>query len=374
VEEVGRLSAADVRARRGTPPALPGVYAFRDGEGHLLYVGVSRDLGRRVSSYFAPGVPRAGKRGRIAHLAASVTWRTAPSLLEALVLEARTIAREKPWFNRRLKVTGRHVWVRVDLRDPFPRLEVTRRLEPGPWRYVGPLPAGRALRRSLDELADAFGLRTCPGTLLPDPAGRACMRLDLGQCGAPCIARTGRGTYGRALLRALAALGGVHVDVARASNARAGPAVAPLAPPVAGALAALRAARRAARIVVVVPAASGPGHRLIAVAGGRLRGAAAASHPAELRPAFARVLAALVEPVEAIVPREALDEIRVVTAWLASRAGRAVAVDVGRVGREAAWLRVHALAAPGPLFAAHYDLGGRPPSWISGGSTTRPRR
>ena len=347
---MGRLSAADVRAGHGAPPAAPGVYAFRDGGGGLLYVGVSRDLSRRVRSYFAPGVPRRTKQGRIAGLAASVAWRTAPSLLEALVLEARTIGREKPWFNRRLKEAGRHVWVRVDTRDPFPRLEMTRRLAPGPWRYVGPLPGGRALRRAIDALADALGLRTCPGTLHPDPAGRACLRLDLGQCGAPCIARTGRGAYGRQVMRALAALGGVHVDVARAAGARAEPAVAALPAPVAGALAAVRAARRASRVVVVVPAAAAPGHRLIAVAGGRLRLALSAPRPAELAPAFARVTAALAAPPEEILPREALDEIRVVTAWLASPAGRAAAIDVGRLGHVTAWHRVQALAAVGPLF------------------------
>jgi hypothetical protein len=356
VEEVGRLAAADVRAGHGAPPAAPGVYAFRDGGGRLLYVGVSRDLSRRVRSYFAPGVPRGGKRGRIARLAASVGWRTAPSLLEALLLEARTIGRQKPWFNRRLKDVGRHVWVRVDLRDPFPRLEVTRQLAPGPWRYVGPLPGGRVVRHAVDALADALGLRTCPGTLHPDPAARACLRLDLGQCGGPCIARTGRGAYGRLVVRALAALGGVHVDAARAVGARAAPAVAALPPAVASALAALRAARRATRVLVVVPAAGEAGHRLIAIAGGRLRLALSAPSPAELRPAFARVAAALAEPAAAIVPREALDEIRVVTAWLASRTGRAAAVDLDRLGEPAAWERVRALAAPGPLFAAPAEM------------------
>jgi hypothetical protein len=274
-------------------------------------------------------------------------------VLEALVLEARTIGREKPWFNRRLKDAGRHVWVRADPRDPFPRLEVTRELAPGPWRYVGPLPAGRALRRALDELADALGLRTCPGTLAPDPAARACLRLDLGQCSAPCVARTGRGAYGRLVMRALAALGGVDVETARAVGARALPAAAALPPAVASALAALRAARRASRVVVVVPAAREPGHRLVAVAGGRLRLAVSAPTTAELRPAFARAAAALAEPVDAIVAREALDEIRVVTAWLSSTVGRAATVDVGRLGHAGAWRRVEELAVPGPLFTMH---------------------
>jgi hypothetical protein len=125
---------------------------------------------------------------------------------------------------------------------------------------------------------------------------------------------------------------------------------------VASALAALRAARRTTRVVVVVPAAREAGHRLIAIAGGRLRLALSAPSPAELRPAFARVVAALAGPAAAIVPREALDEIRVVTAWLASRTGRAAAVDLDRLGGAAAWERVRALTTTGPLFAAHAEM------------------
>jgi hypothetical protein len=128
---------------------------------------------------------------------------------------------------------------------------------------------------------------------------------------------------------------------------------------VASALAALRAARRATHVVAVVPAARSPGHRLMAVLGGRLRLAVSAPCPADLRPAFTRVAAALAEPVEAILPREALDEIRVVTAWLGSPAGRAAVVDVGRLGHEAAWRRVCALAAPGPLFTPPAEVDAR---------------
>jgi hypothetical protein len=84
------------------------------------------------------------------------------------------------------------------------------------------------------------------------------------------------------------------------------------------------------------------------------------ARPAHLRAAFARVAAALTVPADAIVPREALDEIRVVTAWLASPMGRAAAVDVGRLGHATAWRRVQALAAPGPLFAETSGAAERP--------------
>jgi DNA polymerase-3 subunit epsilon len=342
-----RLVAAGIAG----PPAVPGVYAFRDAGGGLLYVGSSRDLARRVRSYFAPAHAPSSKVGRIVRLAVRVEWRATGSVLEALVLEARAIARSRPYFNRRLKQPGRHAWVRFDPRDPFPRLAVTRRLDDGPWRHLGPFPGGRGLDVALERLADALGLRTCDGALSPDPNGRACLRLDLGQCSGPCITRCTPGDYGRLVARAIAALGGGDPAIARASGARGSAPPAELPAPVAGALRALRAAKLAPRVLAVVPAVPGPGHRLLAIAGALLRGAVAVTEPARLASAFARATALAAEPVSALVPRAALDEIRVVTGWLASAEGRAATIDL-RAGRAAAWKDVVRRVAPGPLFSS----------------------
>jgi hypothetical protein len=147
-------------------------------------------------------------------------------------------------------------------------------------------------------------------------------------------------------------LGGVDVDTARACRARSGPPPAALPGSVARAVRALRTDRLASRVLVVVPAAGEPGHRLLAVAGGRLLEAHGAPSPVALAGAFARTWAALERSVQALLPRRALDEVRVVTAWLASAPGRAAALDVSRIGRAAAWTRVVARTAPGPLFSS----------------------
>ena len=336
------------------PPDGPGTYAFRDATGALLYVGTSRDLPHRLRSYFAPRHAPGSKVGRIVRLAERVEWQPAESVLEALVSEARLIRTERPYFNRRLKETGRYAYVRFAPGDPFPRLQPTRRLSAGPWRYLGPFPGGRGLRTSVERVADAFGLRTCPGRLAPDPAGRACLRLELGQCAAPCVARVGPGEYGRRLTRALAALGGDDPLLARRLGGHTLP-VPPLPGPVRATVRALRAARAEVTVLVVVPAAHGCGQRVLAVAGGRLVGAASLESGAQADASLAELRAALLQPQSPLLPLDAVDEVRIVTAWLATPAGRRASVAVGRVGFSAAWrevaARVEAARAPGPLFA-----------------------
>jgi DNA polymerase-3 subunit epsilon len=361
VELVGEVAARDVAAGRAGPPAAVGVYWFRDGAGRLLYVGSSRDLARRVRSYFAAGHPPASKPARVGRLAVRVAWRTSSTVLEALVLEAEIIRREQPHFNRRLKQTGANAYVRFDPRDPYPRLEVVREPVPGPWRYLGPFPGGRRLARALDVVADAFNLRTCPGELQPHPAARACLRLELGQCGGACRGLLPLGVYGRQLTRALAALGGGHGDVARAMGGR-GLRAPRLAGALGGALAALRALRLARRVLVVLPDACSGGHRLLAVAGGRLAAALPAPDAGALPDAFVRTLAALRAPLPPLIPRDALDEVRIVTGWLAGAEGRAAAVDVERAGRAGAWAHVRTRTAAGPLFARARTPGRRVPA------------
>lgn len=53
-----------------------------------------------------------------------------------------------------------------------------------------------------------------------------------------------------------------------------------------------------------------------------------------------------------LLPRDALDEVRSVTGWLASAEGRAASIDVGRLGAQRAWEALVLRTAPGPLFAA----------------------
>jgi hypothetical protein len=160
------------------------------------------------------------------------------------------------------------------------------------------------------------------------------------------------GAYGRQLARALAALGCVDADQAGRIGARAAAPVAPLPPPVSAAVAALLRARRALRVVACLPAAGEPGHRLVAVAGGRVRQAVTLRARSALPTTVARLTAALAPAPPLVVPREDLDEVRIVTTWLAGPVGRRSSVDLDRLGRAGVEAWVADRLAPGPLFSS----------------------
>lgn len=85
-------------------PERPGVYRF-GGEGRkLLYVGKSRDLRRRVASYFRPLAPDHQRRARLLEQIRSMEWEAVPSELEALLMEAEAIRREGPTFNQQVAI------------------------------------------------------------------------------------------------------------------------------------------------------------------------------------------------------------------------------------------------------------------------------
>lgn len=85
-------------------PARPGIYRFIGEGGRLLYVGKSRDLGRRVASYFRPVAAGHARRARLLADVRSLEWETTPSELEALLLEGETIRRERPPWNQQIDV------------------------------------------------------------------------------------------------------------------------------------------------------------------------------------------------------------------------------------------------------------------------------
>ncbi len=190
---------AKIRERLGELPAGTGVYQFHDRAGDLLYVGKSVCLRQRVRSYFGEAGGRSRKLRRLRSRVAAVEWTETGSELEALLLESRWVKERHPPFNALLHRHRHLVFLRLDVADPFPRLQVTERLRRDGARYFGPLVLTADAERLADILADTLRLRTC------DPPGERvhrippCLRRDLGLCHAPCVAPADQRAYQHAV-------------------------------------------------------------------------------------------------------------------------------------------------------------------------------
>ena len=166
-------------------PSAPGVYIFRDAQGHPLYVGTSRNLRSRVRQYFVASETRS-RMGEMVGLAQRVDPIVCAHALEAHVRELRLIAAHKPRYNKRSKFPERSVWLKLTV-EVFPRLSVVRERKNDGASYLGPLRTQRQAEAVRDAIHDAVPLRQCTDRLsLRRVVRAACVLAGIGRCAAPC--------------------------------------------------------------------------------------------------------------------------------------------------------------------------------------------
>ncbi len=128
----------------------------------------------RVRSYF-----RAGGDGRVqipqmVERAADVDVVVTPTVKDALLLENELIKRHKPPFNVRLRDDKQYLGLRLDAREPWPRLTPVRRFQEDGAAYFGPYTSSQSLREAISNLRRIFPLRSCSRPGLPRlPRGAA---------------------------------------------------------------------------------------------------------------------------------------------------------------------------------------------------------
>jgi DNA polymerase III subunit epsilon len=175
-------------------PDEPGVYVFRDERGRALYVGKSVRVRTRARTHLSSGA------GWVEQ-AVSVEHEHAHSELGALVLENRLIKALRPPGNVALKRTDRWVYLRCRLDIPFPILELGLEPAPGLAITVGPLRGRRAAAELVEQLNSLFGLRHCGRRLprRPHPSAYG----QMGRCLSPCLGDLDPNLYRRRLDAAL---------------------------------------------------------------------------------------------------------------------------------------------------------------------------
>jgi len=130
---------------------------------------------------------------------ADIDWVIVANEKEALILENNLIKQFKPRFNINLKDDKTFLSIKLDRRQPFPRLELVRRYTPEEGvRYFGPYSSAAAVRETLRIVNAIFPIRKSPDTVFRNRT-RPCLYYDLGRCVAPCVGYVDERTYGELL-------------------------------------------------------------------------------------------------------------------------------------------------------------------------------
>ena len=189
-------------------PEGPGVYRMLDIEGKLLYIGKAKNLHRRVNSYFTNSSGHSDKVLDLVRHAREVTYEQTGSELEASLREAELIRTLKPPYNRLSKHLPQVAFLKLTVRNAYPRLSVTAKPSSDRAMYVGPFRNRDFAERAQRLLARLFGLRTCQANLSPAPEVSPCVSGQIGACTAPCAAQVSRVSYAEQVQRLLAFLNG----------------------------------------------------------------------------------------------------------------------------------------------------------------------
>lgn len=158
---------------------------MRDSWGNIIYVGKSKLLKNRVSSYFRGINSHPPKVRTMVALIKEFEYIITDTEMEALILEQTLIKKHQPKFNILLRDDKQYPFIRVTVEEKFPRVFMTRQQGMYKSRYFGPYTSVDAVRKTLEVLFEIYPIRTCSKNL-EKPNGRPCLNFHIKKCLGPC--------------------------------------------------------------------------------------------------------------------------------------------------------------------------------------------
>lgn len=204
-----------VKQRLPTLPDKPGVYFMRDKTGKIIYVGKAVSLRSRVRNYFQPSTLHKAppKLRSLINSIDDFDFIVVRSDADAVITEGRLIKEYRPHYNALMKDDKRFLMLRVNLEDPFPRIEPCRINKGDGALYLGPYARSDAAHVAMEYAEKKFGLRTCRPRVPGDEDYKHCHNDIIRFCSAPCIGRTTRDDYRKRVEEAVAFLRGERRDL-----------------------------------------------------------------------------------------------------------------------------------------------------------------
>jgi excinuclease ABC subunit C len=210
----------DLYEKIRTLPTQPGVYLYKNAEGTVIYVGKAKNLRARVRSYLLESSQANAKTGSLMREAVDLEYILVGNESEALALETNLIKERKPRFNILLKDDKSYPYIKLTMRDRFPKVFVTRRLLKDGAAYYGPYFPSNLAWRVVELIHRSFLIPSCKVDLSRYHQ-RACLQYYIHRCLGPCVEElTTPEIYKGAVHDAALLLEGRHAELERTLTAR----------------------------------------------------------------------------------------------------------------------------------------------------------
>jgi excinuclease ABC subunit C len=199
----------DIKEQLKRLPEKPGVYIMKDDMGEIIYIGKSKSLKNRVSQYFRSRKSHPPKVVAMVKCVKDFEYIITDTEVEALILEANLIKKHKPRYNILLKDDKNYPYIKVTVKDKYPRVIKTRKIIKDNARYFGPYISVDSVNKTLETIGELFPLRKCNRNLETNKE-RPCLNYHIKKCLGPCNGGTSHEEYMEIVEQVLLLLGGKH--------------------------------------------------------------------------------------------------------------------------------------------------------------------
>ena len=190
------------------------MYIFKNAGGRIIYVGKAALLRTRVRSYFGSTHAFKAKTRRLVAQIADIEFILTGSAQEALLLEATLVKRHQPFYNVRLKDDKHYPYLKIDVTEDWPRVQITRRISSDGSRYFGPFASAGSVRRTLDLVKKLFPWRSCTKEITGDDP-RPCLEYFIHRCIGPCASLCSKEEYDTVIRQTIMFLEGRTDEITR---------------------------------------------------------------------------------------------------------------------------------------------------------------
>lgn len=177
-------------------PSTPGVYLMKDSYGTILYVGKSKELKKRVQSYFRASTVHTTKIKRLVTHVSDLDHIETDTEFEAFLLEWELIQEYKPHYNRKMKSPQGFIYLSIPKNKEYRSLKITTQpMSSDHFHCFGPYTSKKTVVHANDGFKDIFQFQCSH----PNNKKSRCLNYSLGFCNGLCLGGAALEAYDRML-------------------------------------------------------------------------------------------------------------------------------------------------------------------------------